>query len=449
MGPTSFFQGGIVPRDDKERILGQAIRNAALPSTAIVPFKQHNGAEALPLVAAGDVVREHGCIAEAAGKTGARVHSPIPGTVREIREISLADGTRTKAAVIDLSGSFERTGRSVPEHAWEQASPADLIKLIRENGVVGMTRSAVPTNVKLDLPQDRVIQLLIVNGMESEPFQTADARLMVERPGAVFEGTRIVQHIVKAAKAVIAISDSHRLVEDALKGAQSAAAARIKVQAVPALYPQGDERLLMQSLLGVDVPQGSDTSEAGAIVMNVATVCAVYDAVVHRRALTERVVTVAGDAVSSPMNLKVRIGTSIASVLEECGGLKIMPDRIIVGGPMLGHAVNDLDLPITKQTAMILALTKERILYAPERPCIRCGICVRSCPAGLEPMRLFKLIGQERFDDAVAEGLMECSECGICSYACPSRVRLVETLRDAKAVVRARKSATAAEAPGR
>lgn len=448
MGPTSFFLGGIVPRDDKDRILAQAIRNAALPSTAIIPFKQHNGIEAQALVRAGDTVRENGCVAECGGPDGVRIHSPIPGTVREIREIRHADGSRSKAAVIDLSGSFERTGRSNQEHPWESASPSELIKLIREFGVVGMTSSAVPTHIKLNIPANQAVQMLIVNGMESEPFQTADARLAIERPQAVLEGARIVQHIIKAAKVVVAVSDAYPSIQNALKRTQTGQASRIKIQPLPDRYPQGDERLLVQSLLGADIAHGSSTLNAGALVLNLATVCAIYDAVVLRRALTERIVTVTGNAIATPMNLKVRIGTSLASLIEECGGLKTMPDRIVVGGPMLGHTVNDLDLPVTKQTAMLLVMTKDQVLEAPRRPCIRCGICVRSCPSGLEPLRLYKLIEQERYDEAVAEGLMECSECGICSYACPSRLPLVETLKSGKAAVRGRQAAAVVDSPG-
>lgn len=431
----TFFYGGMELDGNKERTMQVPVANAALPNVAIIPLLQHQGSPADPLVAIGDTVKENMCIGRSA--QGAAVHSPIPGVVREFRDIRRPDGILTKAVVIELSGAFDRTGRVHQHHDWEALSPEDLLDIIRDMGVSGLGNGSLPTHLKLGvhrIPGDAMrARHLVVNAMENEPYLTADYRALMEKTASILEGVRIVQHILGMPPTTLALNADYRSAAVAVREAMSQVPVGLTVRCLPPVFPQGDDRLLSQTLFRVDQPRTGPDGCGEVVVLNVSTVLAIYEAVVLRKPLMERIVTIAGDAVHQALNLRVRIGTPIAWLLEECGGLKYLPDRIVIGGPLTGKTIIDADTPVTKETKAILALGRQEINYAPERECLRCGGCIRICPAGLEPVRLARLIARDLLEQAREEDLELCSECGLCSFTCPSHIPLVRTIREGKA----------------
>ncbi len=433
----TFFYGGAELDSRKDHTMDLPIANAALPNTAIIPLLQHDGQVAEALVSVGDVVKENMCIGRPTGD-GAAVHSPIPGIVRAIRNLTRPDGRVVQAVVIDMAGAFDRTGRAVQNHDWEQLSPDELLDVIRDMGVSGLGNTALPTHIKLrnsdTVAGEGPARHFIVNAMESEPYQTADFRCLVEKTANVLEGIRIIQHILGKPPTTLAISSEYRTAVPLVKKAAVANPLDLSIQVQRARFPQGDDRLLSQSLLKVDPPRSGPDFCGNIVALNVSTVFAVYEAVVLRKPLIERVVTITGAALDRPLNLRVRIGTPISWLLEECGGFKYMPDRIVVGGPLNGLTIQDPDTPVTKETRSILVLGPQEINYAMTMACIRCGSCVRVCPAGLEPFRLVKLIARADVSAAHHEDLSLCMECGLCSFSCPSRVPLVRILRQGKKI---------------
>jgi electron transport complex protein RnfC len=431
----TFFYGGMELDGNKVRTMRVPIANAALPNVAIVPLLQYDGAEAEALVAAGETVGENACIGRS--PEGAAIHSPIPGLVRELRDIRRPDGRVTRAVVIEMAGSFDRTGRTHQPHDWTRLGPEELLGIICNMGVSGLGNTALPTHLKLGarrLPEGPGrARYLVINAMESEPYLTADYRILMEKTAAVLEGVRIAQHILGLDSAVLALSSEYRDAAPAVRKAVGVSAVKLSVQVLPAIFPQGDDRLLSQTLFRTDQPRTGPDGCGEMVVLSVSTVLAIQEAVVLRKPLTERVVTISGGAIRQALNLRVRIGTPISWLLEECGGLNSLPDRIVVGGPLTGKTIVDPDTPVTKETRGILVLERSEINYAPRRDCLRCGACIRICPSGLEPVRLYKLIRAEASERALREDLALCTECGLCSHACPSHLPLVRQLREGKA----------------
>ncbi len=435
-GRKTFPSGGIELASRKSLSRGSAIRNALIPPIATVPLLQHLGTQALCLVKPGDRVEEGMAIGGASGPISARVHSPIPGVVTEIAEVTLASGQRSLAVRIELDGSFSR----FQARGWPSLGPdlpaEEIVALLADGGVVGLGGALLPSHLKLSIPKGEPVDVLVVNAVECEPYLTGDYRLLVEKPRELAEGIRLAARVCRPKEIILALDQSSDHAIEALAAAAAQAGCPISAIGLRSKYPQGDEKQLLKALIGREIPPGETPLAVGAIVVNVATVYALFEAVVLRKPLFERVVTVSGGAVRSPANLKVRFGTPIGSLIEECGGLKTVPKRIVAGGPFIGHTVLDLSTPVTKGVSGVVALTAGEVHEGTRTPCIGCGRCTEVCPMGLNPIRLLKQVEHSLGAEALEAGLLDCKECGCCSYVCPARVPLVEGLRLGKRAAR-------------
>lgn len=426
----TFTRGGIHPPGGKEATSDKPVRNAPLPAVAVVPFSQHIGAPAKPVVAAGDHVEETQVIGEAGGFVSAAVHSPIPGTVKEIKEIFLPSGVKTSAAVIELDGEFTRLGKSGKKVDWKKLSREEILDKIQQHGVVGQGGATFPTHVKFSIPKGKKCEIFIVNGAECEPYLSADHRLMLEQAEEIIEGIRIIKKLLNPERVIIGIENNK---PDAIKIlSELGAEENVEVMPLKVRYPQGAEKNLIEAAVGREVPSGKLPIEVGAIIANVGTMVSVSQAVSDDKPVIERVVTVSGGAVREPGNIRAKIGTSVRDLIEECGGFKEEPVKLVSGGPMMGFAFSDLDTPVTKGTSGILALTAKEVLDAAETACISCGRCVAACPMGLIPTQMYKNIDHERLDEAAELGLDDCVLCGSCAYSCPAHIPLVSSFRAAK-----------------
>lgn len=381
-------------------------------------------------------------IGRAAGGLSANVHAPVPGIVTERVSLVLEDGRSCEAFVIELSGEFDRLGKQLEPIDWERTSARALLRTIRDCGVVGMGGYGQPVDRKFSLLRGAAVGHLIINGVENEPYVCGDYRLMLEMTDGLLEGVRIAERILRPERVSIAIQAHRSDVRNRLQRRVRQRGLGFSVHSVPAKYPQGDEKLLTHAVTGREVPGGATPADVGVIVSNVATMLAIFEAVVYEKPVVERVITVSGGAVQRPANVKTRIGTPVQDLIAECGGFRHTPEKIVLGGPMMGHTITDVTLPVTKRTTAILALTQEEIYHGPRTACIRCGRCVRACPVGLEPVTLYKMLSHGKGRAAVAAGLLDCIECGCCGFTCPAHLPLVDTLKSGKRSVSRRKGAT-------
>jgi electron transport complex protein RnfC len=429
----TFPKGGLQPRELKSRVKGKALWNASIPALSIVPLLQHQGEPADCLVHPREAVRE-GMLIGRARDSGAHVHSPVPGIVKYIADITLPWGDKTPAVFIELGGEFNRLGREVHTHPWEGIPKDRLLSVLADKGVVGLG-SGIPVHRKLAIPEGKTVKTLIINGIECEPYLCADHRLMIEKTEEIIGGAHIAQVITRPARCVIAVTSDKHDALNALRKKASEAKVDIEIKSLWSKYPLGDEKQLVKAVTGDEIPSGGTALDAGALVLNVGTALAIYDAVVLQTPFIERAITVAGRAVKEQGNLKVRIGTPLADLVEECGGFTQMPEKIVIGGPMTGWGIADLAAPITKTTSGVLFLSAKEIHDSRRTNCLNCGRCIRSCPMGLQPSVLYKWVEHSAYAEARAEGIMDCSECGCCAYACPARIPLVREIRAGKLIV--------------
>jgi electron transport complex protein RnfC len=423
---NSLPRGGVNPPDSSLISREAAIANAVVPSVAVIPMLQHSGRAAICVVKPGDLVREGMLIGRADGVRSANVHSSIPGRVVEVRRLPSQGGC--DAVVIELGGEFDRSGKPRTLHGWEKLSRIDLLGKIQSAGVVGLGGELVPTHLKLAMTPGKTGSLLVANGIDCEPSLSADFALMREKPGEIVEALRICQALVGAARVVLALGEDAEGLVPEFERAFKRASLQCEIALMPSRYPQGNEQLVLSSLDGAR-PSGPRPS---SVVLNVATLFAVYEAVVMDKPLIERVLTVTGMPVAAPRNLKARLGTPVGDLFDDCGGLTAQPGKIVVGGPMRGVAISSLDVPVTKGTSGVTAFAGAEARARREWPCIHCGICVEVCPWDLVPTRLHKLIQQGEVEAAMSEGLGRCTECGCCAFACPSHIPLVDILRTGK-----------------
>lgn len=377
-------------------------------------------------------------VGESKGFVSAPVHASVSGEVVEIREYPHPGGKPAKAVIIESDGLFELHEEVNPKPDFESLSPDNLRHLIREAGIVGMGGATFPAHVKLSPPPDKPIDTVIINGAECEPFLTADQRLMLERPEAIIFGLKVFLKILGLKKGFIGVEDNKPACIEALKEAAQGDAA-VEVCSLKTKYPQGSEKQLIKVIAGREVPPGGLPMDVGALVQNTGTAAAVADAIQKGLPTIERIVTVTGPGVANPANLLVRVGTMVAELVEQCGGLKANARKIILGGPMMGLAQAGMDLPVIKGTSGILVLTDEEVAMHEIKACIRCGRCVEACPMYLLPNMLGSAMEKGLLDKAEAFYATDCIECGCCSYVCPSKRPLTQWIRTAKADILAKK----------
>ena len=427
------FLGGIHPDDGKSLSREQAIEIMPLSKELVVPLSQHIGAPCKPLVKAGDIVKKGQLIGDHEAFMNAKVHAPTSGKVTKVEMRPHSGMNEALSVVIEPDGADEWADGLPLNRDYTKMSKEEIVKAIGDAGIVGMGGATFPAHIKLTPKKN--IDTLIINGAECEPYLTADDRLMREDAARIVEGANILAKMLETDKNVIAMEDNKAEAYETMK--KAAEGTNIEVVKLPTRYPQGAEKMLIYVITGREVPAGGLPMDVAAVVQNVGTAAAVADAVEKGLPLIERVTAVTGDAIENPKNLRVRIGTKYKDAIDFCGGFKETPSKVIAGGPMMGFAQHNLEVPIMKGSSGILALTAKITAHEAERPCIRCGRCVDACPMGLVPSML-SIYGQRGNFAASRDeyGVMNCIECGSCTYVCPAKRNIVQYIRHTKGELR-------------
>jgi len=434
------FPGGVHPQQHK---LSSAspIELCELAPMHILPMKQHIGSPCSPLVKVGDKVLRGQKIAKSEGYVSVPVHAPTSGAVVKIEEHPIAhpSGMGMASIFIETDGDDAVDETLNPITDWINTDPAVLRERARMCGLAGLGGAVFPTFIKLVRDKRFPIETVILNGIECEPYLTSDHRLMTEYAGEILTGMRIIRHMVSASTCIIAIEDNKPEAIVAMNEALASADDMddVRVVALPTRYPQGGEKQLIYSLTGREIPAGKLPMHIGVVCQNVATSKALYDATLLGKALSERVVTLSGDALPNPANLLVRLGTPVRRLFARQGLDDFTGLQIVHGGPMMGERLKSPDVPVVKSTNGLLALSRNAMAAAHtvEQPCIRCGHCSEACPASLVPNLLADACRSDQFDKAEDYNLFDCIECGCCSYVCPSNIPLVHYFRYGKGQV--------------
>ncbi len=426
------FHGGIHPPQYKELSNQRPIAQSSLAAELVIPLHQHIGQSPEPIVQVGDYVLKGQELAHAQGYVSAPVHASSSGTVVAIEERAIPhpSGLNALCVVLATDGEDRWLEQQLDERHYTAIEPSHLRNLIRSAGIVGLGGAGFPTFIKLN-PTGRVIDTLILNGVECEPYITCDDLLMRERSTEILAGIKIMRHALQAGEVLIAIEDNK---PEAIAIMQQAIANEpgIEVVSVPTRYPQGGEKQLIKVLTGKECPSSGLPFQIGVVLNNVATAYAIHRAVNHGQPLVSRIVTITGDGIKEPRNLEVPIGTPIQHLIDQCGGTSGEIERIIIGGPMMGFAMHSSAIPLIKTSNCILATRQPEQPAAPEMPCIRCGACAEVCPVELLPQQLYWHARAKEFDKTQEYDLFDCIECGCCSYVCPSNIPLVHYYRFAK-----------------
>ncbi|MEW5783891.1 MAG: electron transport complex subunit RsxC [Bacillota bacterium] len=431
---TPFFKGGVHPEYRKELTASLAITALPLPAQVVIPLQQHIGAPCEALVEVGDMVKAGQKIGESKGFVSAPVHASVSGKVIAVGPYNHPLGRKVEAVTIESDGLDAWVEGLKPAGDLNSITATELRSLIREAGIVGMGGATFPAHVKLAPPPEKPIDMVIINGAECEPYLTADHRLMLEKPGEIVFGLKVMMKALGASTGIIGIENNK---PDALRVMQQAVAGETDIRVVPlhTKYPQGAEKMLIQAISKRKVPSGGLPMDVGIVNHNVGTAVAMTRVVKEGKPLIERVVTVTGEGVVRPANLLIRIGTLVSEVLEACGGLKDDTRKLIIGGPMMGLAQTTADLPVIKGTSGILALTAEDVALFQSLPCIKCAKCVAVCPVSLVPTFIAQASEHGMLQRADKLHAADCIECGCCSYICPSRIPLTQLIRLAKAEI--------------
>lgn len=435
----TFSRGGVHP-DECKLTAELATVVADLPNQAVFPLSQHIGAPANPLVKKGDKVKVGTMIAEAGGYVSAPVYSSVSGTVWKVDSAIDATGYQKPAIIINVEGdeweeSIDRTDTLETVGAHPELTPEEIVARVQRAGVTGMGGAGFPTHVKLCPPPTAKAECVILNGVECEPYITSDYRLMMEHAAEIVEGLRLLMKAAKVDKGYIGIEDN-KPQAIALLSELTMADDHIEVVALAKKYPQGGEKQLVDAVIRRQVPAPPAIPvHVGAIVQNVGTAYAVYQAVMKNKPLFERYTTVTGKQIAHPGNFLVRMGTPFGQLIEKCGGLPEGSHKVLAGGPMMGKAVVSLDVPVCKGTNSITVLSGDDARRKAVQPCIRCGKCVDACPMGLEPYLLATLSANGLYDRAEQECIVSCISCGSCQFTCPSHRPILDNILLGKAKV--------------
>jgi len=431
----TFKIGGIHPAANKLSATSK-IEKLPLPDSITILVSQHIGAPSKVIVNKGDKVKVGQLVATSSGFVSANIHSSVSGTVSKIEMVTDSSGYKKEAIIINVEGdewdeSIDQTPELVANFSFDAKYISDKIV---SSGIVGLGGATFPTHVKLMPPTGTKAEVLIINGAECEPYLTADHRLMLEKGEEILVGTKLLMKALGVEKAVIGIEnnkpDAIRNITELTKKYSDITVCPLQVK-----YPQGGEKQLIKAVTGRDVPSGALPISVGAVVNNVGTTFAVYEAVIKNKPLFERVVTVTGKSVSKPSNFMVRLGTPVGKLIEAAGGMPDNTAKVVMGGPMMGKSLTSVDIPVSKGTSGILVIDENEGHRNEVQNCIRCGRCIEACPMGLEPYLLMPLSENKRWSEMEALHIMDCIECGSCTYTCPANRPILDYLRLGKSTV--------------
>ncbi len=429
----STFKGGIHPYDGKNLSKDKPIKEILPKGDLIYPLSQHIGAPATPIVEKGQHVLEGQKIAEAGGFVSAPIYASVSGTVKAIEPRRVMVGDNVMSIVIENDGKYETV--EYPKHKpYTELTKDEIREIIKEAGIVGMGGAGFPTHVKLSPKEPEKIDYVVANCAECEPYLTSDYRRMLEEPEKLVEGLKIILRLFDNAKGILAVEDNKRDCIELLEKLTEKEE-RITVKPLKTKYPQGAERQLIYASTGRKINSKMLPADAGCVVNNVDTIVAVYHAVVEGKPLMHRIVTVTGDAIADPRNFIVRVGTNYAELIEEAGGFKKEPAKMISGGPMMGFAIFDIQIPVTKTSSALLCLTEDEVAKYEPTACINCGKCVEVCPGRIVPARLADYAEHSEEEKFVKNNGMECCECGCCSFICPAKRPLTQSIKSMRKMV--------------
>lgn len=437
MGGRLTFHGGIHPYEGKDLSKDKPILDVNPKGDLVYPLSQHIGAPAVPVVAKGDKVLAGQKIAEAGGYVSAPIYATVSGTVKAIEPRRVVVGDNVMSIVIENDERYEEV-EYAPVKPLEEMTREEILEKIKEAGIVGMGGAGFPTHVKLSPKEPDKIDYVIANCAECEPYLTSDYRRMLEEPEKLIEGLKVSMALFPNAKGILAVEDNKpdciQILRELTKDEPD-----IQVKPLKTKYPQGAERQLIYAATGRAIDSTKLPADAGCVVNNVDTIVAINRAVREGKPLMYRIVTVTGDAIKNPRNFRVRIGTNYHELIEEAGGFKEEPVKIISGGPMMGFGIFDLDVPTTKTASALLCLTKDDVSAMEPGPCINCGRCVEVCPGRVVPSRLADFAEHYEEEKFLKWNGMECCECGCCSYICPAKRPLTQSIKSMRKIILGKK----------
>lgn len=430
------FKGGVHPYEGKELSESKPVSVLQPKGEMVFPLSQHIGAPAKPLVKAGDQVLVGQKIGEPGGFISACVISSVSGTVKTIEPRMVANGSMVPSIIIENDGKYQTVKGFGEDRDPKSLSKEEIRDIVKEAGIVGLGGAGFPTHVKLTPKDESKIDYIIVNGAECEPYLTSDYRMMLEEPENIVGGLNVILQLFDNAKGVIGIEDNK---PEAIKKLTELVKdePRITVCTLLTKYPQGGERSLIYAVTGRKINSAMLPADAGCIVDNVDTVISIYNAVAKTTPLIRRIVTVTGDAITTPQNYSVRTGTSYTELLEASGGFKTEPEKVISGGPMMGQALFNLEIPVTKTSSALTCMTKDEVAKHAPSACIRCGRCVSVCPSHVVPQMMMDAAENSDMEKFVKLDGMECCECGCCTYVCPAKRPLTQAFKEMRKVVAA------------